>query len=69
MVRRTFLHYLGVLSGLEKPRTQTTGAERGSLLKHLPGKTARRFDAVATAGSLSILVKRSGQESYTRGPG
>ena len=35
---KTFLHYVGVLIGSEMPQTQTTEAERASLLAHLPGK-------------------------------
>ena len=38
MPGRTVLHYLQVLSGRELPQTQTTNAERGSLVSHLPGR-------------------------------
>ena len=32
------LHYLHVLSGRDRPQTQTTNAERAILVSHLPGR-------------------------------
>ena len=38
MIGRTFVHYAGVLLGLDQPQTQTTETERNLLCRHVPGK-------------------------------
>lgn len=67
MIGRTFFHYVGVVTGLQQPATQTTPAEREVLCAHLPDRKRIVEIGVFEGFTTQVLAERSDPDAVIYG--